>query len=428
MRKMLLALLLAIFGVAIQAQTVREEIHENPLRTASNYMAYPGPQQEVLTPAPKGYKPFFISHYGRHGSRYHTKPSMYQAPYLTLAHADSLGKLTPLGRDVMHRLDIIAKDAENRWGELTPLGAQQQMDIARRMVERFPEVFVGKTAIDARSTTVGRCIMSMEYALLQLLRMNPQLKIHHNATHRDMKDLNQQDRKLFDMKNNKAARALYRSFLSEKEDNHRLMQSLFNDTAYISRHVNASEFTLQLALIAGIIHNTPLNGKIALMDIFTEDDLYQIWLAGNIHWYIGWGACTVNNGVQPYTQRNLLRRIISDADKCIRQSRSNVQLRFGHETVLLPLICLLDINGYGLATDDLSILEEKGWINYRITPMAANLQLVFYRRSPSDSDVLFKVLLNENEATLPLNTDTPPYYRWDDFRNYYLQKLDAYQE
>jgi hypothetical protein len=38
------------------------------------------------------------------------------------------------------------------------------------------------------------------------------------------------------------------------------------------------------------------------------------------------------------------------------------------------------------------------------------------------------VLLNENEATLPLPTDTPPYYKWSDFRAYYLKKLESYEK
>ena len=64
-------------------------------------------------------------------------------------------------------------------------------------------------------------------------------------------------------------------------------------------------------------------------------------------------------------------------------------------------------------------LERKGWVNYRIIPMAANVQLVFYRRNADDKDILFKVLLNENEATLPLKAVDGPYYRWADFKEYY---------
>lgn len=52
---------------------------------------------------------------------------------------------------------------------------------------------------------------------------------------------------------------------------------------------------------------------------------------------------------------------------------------------------------------------------------------MFYRRSRNDKDVLVKVLLNENEATLPVKTDCAPYYRWSDFKKYYLDKLDTYK-
>jgi len=353
---------------------------------------------------------------------------MYNNPYFTLAKADSMGMLTPLGHDVMQRLDIIRHDAENRWGDLTPLGAEQHRQIARRMGERFPELFEGKTDIDARSTTVGRCILSMENALLELLRHNPHLNIHHNATHRDMEYLNLQDKRLFALKNNKASSDMYDQYVAQYDGYSHLTQILFNDTAYVRQHVNISDFALQLMLVAAIMQNTELGKQLTLFDLFTEDEAYRIWKIDNARWYIGWGNCPVNGGVQPYTQRNLLRRMIQEADHAIQQPSNQIQLRFGQETVLLPLVCLLDINGYGLSTNNLDQLETHGWVNYRISPMAANVQFVFYRRHPNDRDVLFKVLLNESEASLPLKTDMPPYYKWSDFREYYLRKLDNYQE
>ena len=158
-----------------------------------------------------------------------------------------------------------------------------------------------------------------------------------------------------------------------------------------------------------------------------EEDVYRMWKIGNVYWYIGWGNYLGSEGHQPFSQRNLLKRIIHDADSCIAMPTTNVQLRFGHETVILPLVCLLDINGFGYATDDLESLEDHGWVNYHVFPMACNLQFVFYRRHPQDSDVVFKVLLNENEASLPLPTDMAPYYKWSDFREYYLQKLAVYE-
>lgn len=353
---------------------------------------------------------------------------MYNAPYQTLLKADSLGKLTATGKDVLRRLDIIRKDAENHWGDLTPLGAQQQQDIARRMYERFPEVFADHADVDARSTGVGRCVLSMEYALLQLIRLNPALNIHLNATHRDIGYLNLQDKELFDLRKGKKAVQQYLDFRDKNSDCSHLMKTLFNDSVYVCQKVRSYDLAEQIMLVAAIMQNVELGKQINLFDIFTPEEAYSIWKNGNAWWYIGWGASPATSSKMPYSQRNLLRKIIEQADSCIQLPHTYAHLRFGHETVLLPLICLLDVNGFGLVTNDLEQLVAKGWINHRVFPMASNIQFIFYRKSLSDRAPLFKVLLNENEATLPLPAKQGPYYRWSDFRQYYLKKLDAYED
>jgi len=391
-------------------------------------MAYPNPHQHELTPAPEGKKPFYISHYGRHGSRYHNLPATYDIPYQTMAAADSLGKLTPLGADVLHRLELIRRDAKDHWGELTELGARQHREIIKRMVRRYPEIFRGRVTVDARSTMSTRCILSMEYAMMQLAEMLPTAQIHHNATFRDMYYLNQQDKRLFAMKMDSATRVRYFEFTKNYEDNSRLMKSLFNDTAYINNKVDAGKLNYFLFKVASNLQSTHLNNAMTLYDLFTDEEIYRNWKKENAWWYICFGNCPINGGLQPYTQRNLLRRIIEQADSCISLKQPGAQLRFGHETVLLPLVCLLEVEDYGLSTDNLESLDRRGWANYRIFPMGANLQLVFYRQSPADEDVLFKVLLNENEVHLPLKSVEDVYYHWSDFRKYYLSKLDAYVE
>jgi len=126
-------------------------------------------------------------------------------------------------------------------------------------------------------------------------------------------------------------------------------------------------------------------------------------------------------------RRELLRRIIHEADSIIGLGIHGASLRYGHETVVLPLACLLGINGFDYQTDNLEELEGKGWWACLIFPMASNIQFVFYRENAQDDDVIFKILLNEKEATLPLQTDIAPYYHWRDFREYYLRKLDNYE-
>ena len=70
------ALACALWG---NAQQARQDIARDVNLAASNYVAYRGPQK-VLTPAPKGYVPYYISHYGRHGSRYLIGANSYDVP------------------------------------------------------------------------------------------------------------------------------------------------------------------------------------------------------------------------------------------------------------------------------------------------------------------------------------------------------------
>lgn len=54
------------------------------------------------------------------------------------------------------------------------------------------------------------------------------------------------------------------------------------------------------------------------------------------------------------------------------------------------------------------------WQVHRVSPMAANVQFVFFRNPAGD--VLVRILHNERDAGLPLGGG--PYYRWETFRDY----------
>ena len=418
--------LLCAFTVA-GAQVSRQEISKNHLLMGSNYLAYPGPEQEQLTPSPKGYEPFYLSHYGRHGSRHLINDSDYDKVYKTLLRGDTLGKLTPLGKDVLRRVTLLRTDAERRHGELTPLGALQHQEIGARMYERFPEVFAGKAPIDAKSTVVIRCILSMENALHSLLRKNPELDIRHDSSEHDMWYMNFKDKALDERKMPEELSKTYDEFCRRHQHNDRLMNTLFNDNNYWKNEVNAQDLSYHLFKLGSNIQSTELRDKVGLYDLFTEDELYDHWLQTNAWWYIHYGPCPLNGGISPYSQRNLLRVMIAEADSCLRLTHPGATLRYGHEVCVMPLACLLELDDWGKPIADLEQLDDEGWRCYKIFPMACNVQIVFYRPTDGHGDILLKVLFNENEARLPLPAVTGPYYKWSDFKAYYLEKLDKYR-
>ena len=93
-----------------------------------------------------------------------------------------------------------------------------------------------------------------------------------------------------------------------------------------------------------------------------------------------------------------------------------LNLRFSHDSCLLPLFSLMGLNGFGIVTTDPEEANAN-WKGYDV-PMAANLQLVFYRNRRGE--ILVKPMLNGHDATLPFPPADGPFYRWTDFQAFYL--------
>ena len=413
--------------LCVQAQSVKDIIKKDPSYAACNYRIYPDSVEMPMTPAPEGKHPFYISHYGRHGSRYINNRDGYDIPYKMMLRADSMGQLTPTGHKVLKEIELIIEDSEGQWGDLTGFGQLQQRHISQRMMERFPEILSGDAHVDAKSTVVNRCMLSMGSFLMEMAKMNPQLRITMRATKRDMWYMNHQDKLLRKSMPEETEKA-YDQFVAKYSKNAKLMKQLFINADSASKVVDEAWLNYYIIKMGLFQLNTRLYKEAYLTDLFEIEDLYNLWKTDNVWWYINYGNSELNDGDRPYTQRYLLRQIIADADSCILLEKPGVQLRFGHETVLLPLTCLLDINGYGQHIDDWENLDAQGWWSSDVFPMASNLQMIFYRSDINDKDVFFKVLLNEQEAQLPIKTDCAPYYHWKDFREFYLDKLDKYDK
>lgn len=427
-KRLFVSALALCMGVVAQAQQAREDFAKDITLSGAQNKAYPGPQKQ-LSPAIEGYTPYYISHYGRHGSRYMIGKNDYDRPYDQMKKAADAGMLTEKGIEVMEKVRQIRDEAKGRDSELTPLGAQQHRDIAKRMYERFPEVFKGKTHIDAKSTTVIRCILSMENALQQLIALNPELTVTHDASAHDMYYMNFQDSVLIKQRiQGERSPELWKSNM-KYDNSERVVDLLFKDKNFLKENkIDGKRLVNKIFDLATSLQNTELRDKIDLFDIFNLDEVYNYWAGGNAWWYVAYGNSPLSGGNQAFSQRNLVKKIISEADSCLAFPHPGATLRFGHDQMVMPLACLLNINGYGKQMS-LDELANSDWINYRIFPMACNVQFIFYHKNDNDKDVIFKVLLNEDEAVLP---DLKPfkgcYYKWSDFKEFFLKKINDYEK
>ncbi len=432
MRHITLVIIAVITCLTVNAATPRKQIIGNFDRSASNHYAYPfGTDVEIpkLTPAPEGYEPFHIDHYGRHGSRWLTNAKTYERPLKQLTKAKLAGMLNLQGELLLRQLTLVNETSQQRVGDLSDEGAEQHQQIAERMFRNFPEVFQGNARIDAKSTVIIRCILSMQNETMRLRSLNPELNIHTDASYHDMyymgwgygEDTLANDlRKSVDPISNE----MYDQYLHPE----RFIAQLVNDTAWAAANLNGRQLMRDVFDIAGSLQGHHWFNDMSLYHYFNNNEIFELWRLKNIYWYIHWANAPQNGNRMPFIERALLRDMIQQAGAAIATGERGANLRFGHETCVLPLACLMEIDDVNYSCDDLNTLHEH-WQDFNIIPKACNIQMVFYRpkgsTGNSQTDVLVKVLFNEHEATLPVKPVTGPYYRWSDLQQYYEKKLDT---
>ena len=420
--------LLLMICTQLTAQTVVEEIKAIPQCSAGIIYSVPTGKQQADTPAPDGKKPFYISHFGSCAAYYLESPKDYEAPINVFVKADSMNMLTPLGKDVLRRLRLIEQDAAHRTGEITVNGARQMRQLAQEMVDRFPDIFVDGSYIDARSIVRNHSIMSMQEFMNQIARHKANMELVMKSSHSNDQWMHVEDKELEADRFNAETKTSYQAYIKANSNNKRLWESLFGSIDYVKEHIDTTKLNDQLFTLAGGIQNTPLEGVITLYDIYTPEEIIQHWRLHNAKNYISYGGFELNGGNQPFAQRAPLWNLLHQGDSIKKLDHPVVHLRYSSRGMVMELICLMELNGYGLKTPDLNQLEKQGWANYRIAPFGSSVQVVYYRKDKTDDNILIKVLLNGEEARLPIETDCAPYYHWEDFKRYYLRKLYAHEK
>ena len=441
----------------VNAQTSDDELAKHPEFTSSGYLVYPEPVNIKYTKAPAGYKPFYISHYGRHGSRYHHNDEEYKYLFETLAKADSAQKLTETGKQALAYAKILATDAAPKKGDLTQVGVSQHEGIANRMYKNFGEIFkdqkvAGKKVtphVKAYASTSGRCIVSMTAFMGELRAHAPNIHPELISGKSYMKFIS-----AFDW--NKLNYSKTKAYTDESDklwknvNPQPLMNKLFNDSSYVVANIEADKFYNRFFEITTSLQgmDKPMLDDIAqaakvpadsFINLFTTEEKIARWKAQNAWWYslIGTSPLIASNAGINFAKPTL-QNILDEADSAVaidtvRGSTETIAatLRFGHDAGLLPLTALMQLPVANAKVSDLSKLHEQ-WNDFRIIPMAANLQMVFYKAK--NKPILVKILYNEIEQTLPIeckaqdnakNAQCPaaPYYRWEDVRNFYSALL-----
>lgn len=423
MRNIYLLLLLAFanFTCAL-AQTTQQELFDTPQKTAGVHYAYPAKNIVAQTPPPKGYEAFYISHFGRHGSRYLISDTDYKGIIDILEDANKNKALTSLGVDVLNRLTKVWSEVEQRGGDLSSLGVDEQRGIAERMYKEYPQVFVNDSRFTACATTIVRCVLSMDAFCERLKEFNPSLCISRNSGMKWQRYLNHHTKEAIAYR---SAKDTWREEYLKFEEKHikpdRLVNSLFSDSTYILKKVNPKYIMSGLFAIAGGMQN--IEAKVSFYDIFEKKELFDLWQCRNYRLYVNDANCALNGGIMMENAKPILKDILERANKVITDKGKGADFRFAHDGNIIPLAMLLHLDDcYNSVSNPADFY--KAWSDFKVAPMAGNIQIVFFRNSKSD-DILVKFLLHEKEILVPsIKSNVLPYYKWKDVEAFYKSLLD----
>ena len=368
-----------------------------------------------MTPAPKGYVPFYLSHYGRHGSRYYWNATLYREVDTLLTRAHRSHQLTPAGEAFYEKYKACSEELRDGVSELSEVGWQQHQAIARKMYSAYPEIFKQGGNVLAISSLQGRCVISMAAFCQELVQCNPLIEIREQSARSTLDGVVPTDGQ------NPVKHNYPRNLKPRYEKN----KDQFKSTEVLRDKIVERMFTSTEGLPGRVHHITsnlinlykslPSIGHEGMMEgIITDEEIAAEWEGENL------GSYSWVFGPQ-YQMIPILQDIMKKADAVLDGSSDRIaDLRFGHDTCIGPLTVLMGINGADQDPED--PYEVKNIYQNWETCKACNIQLVFYRSKKQTDDVLVKCLLNGEEATLPVPTDNFPYYKWSDFKKFYIER------
>ena len=403
-----------------QSSSALDQLKTDPRKAYGTDYPYSFETTKV-TKAPSGYKPFYISHYGRHGSRYYWNAQLYREMETLLTEQHNKKNLTPEGEAFYQKFMVAKDELANGVSELSDLGWEQHQRIARIMYNSFPDVFKKGGNVYAISSLTGRCVLSMASFCSELTQCNPKIEIRQESARKVLDGVKPDDRQ-------NPVKHKYPKARPRFEDH----RDMFHNADTTLRAKAVSRVFINTDSLPGRINHIGSNlinlytslpsiGHEGMMgNIITDREIANQWEGENL------GSYTWVFEPQ-YDMIPILRDIIKKADAKLNGSSDLIaDLRFGHDTCLGPLTVLMGINGADI--DPIDPNEVKNCYQNWETGKASNLQLIFYRGKKGSDDILVKALLNGIEATLPLPSQLAPYYKWSDFRKFYLDRCDSIKD
>ena len=406
MRKRISLFLGAVLLLCSPALTVSAQGTPDPDRWGVNTHCYEF-HPETDTPAPAGYKPVYLSHYGRHGARTGMKATeTYGAVIAALEEAKGMDILTPDGEALLDEAKQVAACYDGMDGRLTRVGEAEQHELARRVYRRYRPVFKkGCKKVRVELSTVPRSIVSGMCFVQTLTSLQPDLSFTVDT-----------GEKFFAYINNSASKPIRASVKALRDS---LNACYVSDGKEFCRRVfsDPEKGRMLLGDPDAFQHNVwscAREGRASgvATDMFRHlpDDVLRKWWADEIrNLYLCHGNSVEFGEERMVLARPLVKVMLSQAQEALEEGTVAADLKFGHD---YPLIATAGYFGFDGVGDRLSWKDlPDAWADPMNIPFATNMQMVFYRNRKGN--VLVKFVYNGRERMLrDLTPVSGPYYDW----------------
>ena len=372
------------------------------------------------TPAPEGYKPFYISHISRHGSRYPVSSNYVRNGLDIMLKGDSMGILTPDGRRLLRAYRALDSVSIGMYGMLCELGIDEHKRLGERMAKRFSVVFADakRKKVNSASTDAPRAIVSGTNFCAALAANTPKMDISFIAGPK-YADLLHNENQPWLRKNNHQGGLYSDAYMEKHFPYDSFYGRLFTDTQKIYAILETKRLLAESTFANGTVAD--YLGLPEMLGLMKPEEYKEAAIAYTNKMFYSHCNSKKAGHLRIHLMDELLKDFISKADAAINDdSDVAADLRFSHDTALMPFFSLIGLKGFEKKVD----FDDayKVWDATRLMCMAANLQMVFYK--DSRNDVLVKFLHNEQETDLPLlRPFSAPYYKWQDVREYFLNRL-----
>ena len=379
--------------------------------------ANPYPTRHDRVALPDSLTAVMINHLGRHGSRYETSPKRAKALRAALIKARNAGTLTQEGDSMLAIVERALLVSKGKWGALDTIGMAEQQGIAERIYATWPRL-ASSARIEAISSYVPRCIMSMYEFTHKLTRLNDNVEILTSSGRVNSPLMRPFaiDSVYLDLRKHAPWNDALNSFYKQNiplDPVWRLVgkQTMDEDAA--------RQFAISLFGFVCGLNASGIEGDF-LAKFYTLDEANKMWECRNLTQYLERSSSRFSTIPADIACTLLADFINTTEDFLAGRSKASLNLRFGHAETVIPFLSLIRLAGCYYITDNLESVG-RNWKNFYIAPMATNLQMIVATTSSGNPYV--RLDLNEQPVYFP---GTDKYYvTWEYARAYFTSIISS---